>query len=82
MMIENIWCGHGQKWMWPVWSREFKIDSISKMNRRNKLTFWMLVETRESQKLIQRFLGGFGKKKPLLLSSLELKICCILRINL
>ena len=23
----------------------------------------MLVEIRESQKLIQRFLGGFGKKK-------------------
>ena len=39
---------HGQKWMWPVWSRDFKIDFISKMNRWNKLIFCMLVQIQES----------------------------------
>ena len=25
--------GHGQKWVWPIWSQNFKIDGISRMNR-------------------------------------------------
>ena len=29
----------GQKWVWPVWSWDFKIDCISEMNRWNKLIF-------------------------------------------
>ena len=29
-VIENFWDGHGQKWIWPVWWWDFKIDSIWK----------------------------------------------------
>ena len=25
-------CGHGQKWVWPVWSWDSKIDCISEIN--------------------------------------------------
>ena len=28
---QNFWCGHGQKWMWPVWSPISKIDCFPKM---------------------------------------------------
>ena len=30
---------HSQKWMWPFWSQDSKIDCISKMNRWNELHF-------------------------------------------
>ena len=30
---------HGQKWVWPVWSVDSKIDCISQMNSCNKLIF-------------------------------------------
>ena len=48
------WCkftflgGHGQKWVWPVWSRDPKIDYIPRMNRWDELIFCMLVQIQES----------------------------------
>ena len=33
---------HGQKWVWPVWSWDSRIDYISKMKRWNKLIFCIL----------------------------------------
>ena len=50
---QNFLGGHGQKRVWPVWSRESKIDCISKMNRSKKLNFRMLIQIQESKKLIQ-----------------------------
>ena len=35
--------GHGQKWMWQVWSQDSKIDHIS-MNIWNGLIFCMLMQ--------------------------------------
>ena len=32
--------GHGQKWVWPVWSQDSKICCISRMNWRNELFAW------------------------------------------
>ena len=45
---QKILGGHCQKWVWPVWSQESKIGCISKMNRRKKLIFYMLVQIQES----------------------------------
>ena len=54
-LIKNFLGGYGQKRVWPIWSRESKIDYISKMNRSKKLNFRMLVQIQESKKLIQWF---------------------------
>ena len=36
ILLIKIFLGwHGQKWVWPLWSRDSKIDSISIMNRGN-----------------------------------------------
>ena len=29
---QKFLAGHGQKWMWPVWSHDSEIDCISRMN--------------------------------------------------
>ena len=42
-MIKNLLGGHGQKWMWLVWSWDSKIDFISKMKRWNKLFFFFFL---------------------------------------
>ena len=39
---------NGQKWVWPVWSWDSKFYCISKMNRWNKLIFWLLLQIQES----------------------------------
>ena len=44
---------HVQKWVWPVWSHDSKIDCISRMSRWNKLVLCMVVEIQESEKLFQ-----------------------------
>ena len=36
-LMKNVLSRHGQKWVWPVWSWDYNTDSISKMNRLNKL---------------------------------------------
>ena len=45
---QNILGGHGQKWVWPIWSRDSTIDCISRMSRCNELIFCMLVQIQES----------------------------------
>ena len=47
-MLKIFLGGHGQKWVWPVWLRDSKIDCISRMNRWNKLIFCMQVQIQES----------------------------------
>ena len=49
---KNVLGVNGQKWVWPVWSQESKIDCILKMSRWNKLIFCMLAQIQESEKLI------------------------------
>ena len=29
---QRFFTGHGQKWVWPIWSWNSKIDCISRMN--------------------------------------------------
>ena len=42
--IEWAW----SEWVWLVWSRDSKINCISKLNRWNKLIFCILVQIQES----------------------------------
>ena len=58
-LIKKILGGHDQKRVWPVWSCDFKIDCISRMNRWIELNFCMLVVIQECQQLFQWFLGGW-----------------------
>ena len=39
---------HGQKWVWPILSRDSKIDCVSRMNRWGEPIFCMLVQIQES----------------------------------
>ena len=41
---------HDQKWVQPEWSRDFKTDCKSKMNRSNELIFLHAGAHQESQK--------------------------------
>ena len=40
--------GHGQKWLWSLWSKDSKIGCISRMNWWNKRTFWVLLQIQKS----------------------------------
>ena len=31
LKIEDFLIGHGQKWVWPIWSLDSKIDVISRI---------------------------------------------------
>ena len=46
--LKNFVVSHGQKWVWPVWWPDSKIDCIWRMNRWNKLIFCMLVQSQEN----------------------------------
>ena len=35
LKIDEKLVGHGQKWVWTIWSLESKIDCISRNNRWN-----------------------------------------------
>ena len=80
-LIKKLLGGHGQKWMWPVWSWDSKIDCISKLYRWNNLIFCMLVQMQEGWKLIQSFLIGRCQKWQWLFSSWDPKTC-ILKLNI
>ena len=43
-----FWVGICQKWVWTIWSWNSKIDCISKVNRWNKVIFFMMVRIQES----------------------------------
>ena len=53
--------GHGQKWVWPVWSQDSKIGSIVRMNWWNELIFCILVQIQEAKSYFDWFLGGLGQ---------------------
>ena len=40
-------CGHGQKWVWPVWSYNSKNDYLKK-EQMDELIFSVLVQIQES----------------------------------
>ena len=80
-LIKNLLDGHGQKWVWPVWSWDSKIDCISKLNRWNNLIFCILVQMQEGWKLIQSFLSVLCQRWQWLFSSWDPKTC-ILKMNL
>ena len=42
-VYQKILGGHDQKWVWPVWTQEIKIDCISRMNRWYELIVCMLL---------------------------------------
>ena len=67
--------GHAQKWVWPVWSWDSKIDFISKLNKWNNLIFCMLVQMQEGWKLIQSFLSVPCQRWQQLFSSWDPKTC-------
>ena len=46
--VENFLIGHGQKWMWAIWSLDSKFGCYSRMNRLNQLIFCMLVQIHAS----------------------------------
>ena len=46
--IEKCSGGHGQKWLWPFWSRDSQIACISRMNGWNKPVFYMLIQIEHS----------------------------------
>ena len=54
--------GHGQKWVWPVWSGDSKTDCTSRMNGWNEVIFWLLMQIQESLKLFHWFLSECGQK--------------------
>ena len=47
-MIENFLVGHGQKWVWPIWSLDSKIDCTEEWT--DGVTDFLHVDT-DSQKL-------------------------------
>ena len=76
-MIRKFLDGHGQKWVWPVWSQDSKIGCISRMKLWKELIFCMVVQIQESKKLFQWFLGGPGQKWAWSFSLWDPKICWI-----
>ena len=60
-----------------VWSQDFKIGCISRMNWWNELIFCTVVQIQESKKLFQWFLGVHGQKWAWSFSSWDPKICWI-----
>ena len=53
--------GNCQKWVLPVWSRDSKIDCISKMNRWNKLIFACWYKFRKFKRWFNDFWVGVVK---------------------
>ena len=47
---------HSQKWVWPVWSQDSKIDCISRINRWNELIFLHAGENSGELKVISLIL--------------------------
>ena len=45
---QKLFKGDSQKWAWPVWSCDSKIDCISRMTRSNERIFCMLVQFQEN----------------------------------
>ena len=58
--MENYWGGHGEKWVWPLWSQDTKIGCISRRNQRNKLICGVLIKIQESQNLLWVCENGCG----------------------
>ena len=48
MNMVMVMGGHGQEWVWPVYSWDSKIGCISKLKKWNKQNFCMLVQIQES----------------------------------
>ena len=63
--------GYVQKWVWPVWPQDSKIDCISEMSRWNKLIFSSLYKFRNVDSMI----SGWKWSK------MAIKICYIWRMN-
>ena len=53
--------GWACKWMYPVWSRNSKIDCISKMNRRNKLNCSCWYEFKKAKSWLNYFRWAWSK---------------------
>ena len=43
-LMEHFLAGHSQKWVWPTWFWDPKIECIWKRNRSNKLILCMLIQ--------------------------------------
>ena len=53
--------GHGQKWLWLVWSRDSKINCVTKLNWWNKLIFCMLIKSQRAKSWFNDFWVGVFK---------------------
>ena len=58
-LIRNFLVGHGQKYVWPVWSWDSKIECISKMNRWNKS---LHAGTKSQNLTVDSMIFGCGQK--------------------
>ena len=54
-LIKKFWGGCGQRWVWPVWSQDSKIDCISRMSWWNELIFCLLVQIQERESDFNEF---------------------------
>ena len=61
-LIKKFLVGYGQKWVWPVWSCDSKINCFLRMNLWNELIFCMLVQIEESLKVISMIFGWAWSK--------------------
>ena len=52
---------HGQKWVWLVWSRDSKINCITKLDWWSKLIFCMLIKSQNAKSWFNDFWVGVFK---------------------
>ena len=67
LLVDTSWMksflmGHGQKWVWPIWSLDSKIDCISRKSWWNKLIVCMLIRGHKIKSWSKIFGGGHGQK--------------------
>ena len=60
-LIKKFLGGHGQKGVWPVWSRDSKVDCISRMNRWSELIFGCWCKFRKAKIYFNDFWVGVVK---------------------
>ena len=57
-MIKIFLGGHGQKWVWPIWSQDSKIGCISRMNWWHELIFCMMAQIQKAKSYFNGFWIG------------------------
>ena len=82
LLIRNLLDGHGQKWMWLVWSWDSKIDFIAEMKRWNELFFLHAVTNSGKLKFDSMIFGWAWSKMEVPFLVHVTLTSAVLRINL